>query len=145
MKRGELKSTSHVSSLVRGAPLDQGIGVLNTEVQTRLLAVGTSAQGLLSGTRPASPRDIRISRIIDSVIQSLNERGNCRPEHFTDPQQCCHGDRSTSLYLLPVTSREAEQEHVFLRHPASLTELSHLLAKSLEEDVLIRHALRCTV
>jgi len=77
---------------------------------------------------------------VDSLVQPLNEPVGAHLEHAADSEQRGHGDRATSLDLLPVPSRKAEGNHIFLRIATIFPKLLHSLAEGAKELGVVDHA-----
>jgi hypothetical protein len=81
--------------------------------------------------------------LIDSTVESLDKFGGSNSQAIANAQQRPNGDRPPRLDLLPMASREAKPNHVFLRIPFSLPQLSHTLAEGAKELSFINHVQLC--
>jgi hypothetical protein len=81
--------------------------------------------------------------LIDSTVESLDKFGGSNSQGIANAQQRPNGDRPPRLDLLPMASREAKPNHVFLRIPFSLPQLSHTLAEGAKELSFINHVQLC--
>jgi hypothetical protein len=77
---------------------------------------------------------------INTAIEPLNQLRSPHGEGVTYAKESCKGDGSASLYLLPVASREAKSNHVFLCEPSGFAKLFYSLSESAKELFLIDQA-----
>ena len=77
----------------------------------------------------------------DLPVQSTQQLHEWNIERPANSEQRFHRDGPSSLNLLPVTGREAEANHVFLRESLPISNVADTFTESAEECGVIDHAL----